>query len=378
MTSHSVIAPSAMARTVQCPASVVAGVMYPEGAPTADAEVGTAQHEVAAEATRHAARGETLPPSTVGTLASNNVPVTDEMYRAALGYAREIQSVMQTTGVFTPHIEERVDVPRVHEVCFGTPDCWLYAPQEQTLWVWDNKFGYRPHNPKLHWSLMAYAAGILDALGPDDRNVKVSLSIYQPRLPHKQGPARSWSCMGWELRPYINQMAAAADEALGPDPKYRTGPECRDCRASHACDALRWSNFAAIDAVSKTPPADMDSLGMGTELKILRKFREQLDARVSGLEAQIEQTIAGGGVVPYWVLDRPPGRLNWTKPVHEVIALGDALGVDVRKPEAPITPTQAIAAGLDAAIINDGYAKRTPGKTKLTEDTTQETLDNAN
>jgi hypothetical protein len=45
-----------------------------------------------------------------------------------------------------------------------------------------------------------------------------------------------------------------------------------------------------------------------------------------------------------------------------VFAFGDAMGVELRKPQEPITPTQAVAAGLDRAIIDSASMTTRPDR----------------
>ena len=50
-----------------------------------------------------------------------------------------------------------------------------------------------------------------------------------------------------------------------------------------------------------------------------------------------------------------------------MIALGDVLGVDLRKAEAPITPTQAKKLNVDEAVINS-YSEKRQGSARLVTD----------
>jgi hypothetical protein len=66
-----------------------------------------------------------------------------------------------------------------------------------------------------------------------------------------------------------------------------------------------------------------------------------------------------------WAITHGKARERWAKPPAEVFALGDMMGVELRKPSEAITPNQARDLGLDAAVIA-AYAERPTGAAKLT------------
>ena len=55
--------------------------------------------------------------------------------------------------------------------------------------------------------------------------------------------------------------------------------------------------------------------------------------------------------MPGWVVEQGIGREKWGKPIAEVIALGDMLEFDLRKPVDAITPNQAKKLGVDESVI---------------------------
>jgi hypothetical protein len=96
-----------------------------------------------------------------------------------------------------------------------------------------------------------------------------------------------------------------------------------------------------------------------------------LDARVSGIEAQAVAAVKRGALVPFWMMESVPGRLAWNKPEAEVFALGDMLGLDLRKAPEAITPTQAKAAAKAAKVpgeVFDAFTARPTGAAKLVPD----------
>jgi len=334
--------------------------LYPSGDSEASIE-GTTAHEYAHRAADLASRG--LRPTEMGCADS-------DMLRGALLYADDMADVMRRTGVFTPVLERRVDIPRIHPLSHGTPDGWLWDAARSTMWLWDYKYGYGRVEPRRNPQLIEYAAGVLDGLdldGLQEQQTEVVFAIVQPRAPHPEGPVRRWACKAADLRPLINRQSAAAFEALGPNPRCITGPECRYCSARHACDTLRAQAYEHLGYLGRPTPIELDPGALGQELTLLHAAADDIKARVTGLEAQAEGLIQQGGIVPGWAIGRTQPHVKWTRPVAEVLALGDAHGVDLRKPAEPVTPTQAIKAGLDKELLAD-YSHRPTGAPKLIPD----------
>ena len=77
---------------------------------------------------------------------------------------------------------------------------------------------------------------------------------------------------------------------------------------------------------------------------------KRLTARHSGLEEQALAQIKRGVQIPGLAVEQGVGRKQWMLPDAQVLSLGVMMGVDLAKPAAPITPTQAAAKGfpLDA------------------------------
>ena len=356
MNEHSALAPSSMARTLQCPASVTLAARYPEPRNDAARE-GTAAHWVMSEVLA----GEVC---CEGQIAPNGVVVTDEMIDAAELVYDHVRRVAGGPGLL---VEQRVSIPRIHPQCFGTPDVvWWQAPRAR-LHVWDLKFGHAHVGAFENAQLAAYAAGLCSDLdGFEEQACAVHLHIVQPRNYHRDGPIRTWTTTAAALRTMWNLMAAAAEEALGPNPKARTGPECKYCPARHACPAIQTAALSVLDTVGAALPLDLPGAAAGAELRRLRYAGELLAARVSGLEAQVEDALRRGEQVAHWALEPSAGREAWTKPNAEILALGELYGLPISK-TVPLTPKQARDKGLPAEVVKM-YSARPPGPMKLVPD----------
>jgi hypothetical protein len=350
MTTHSIFAPSSAERSVPCPASVTLEQRYPE----AQADPAAAEGEAA-----HWALAEMLAgrPAPLGARAPNGMFLTDEMIDGAIVMAEDIEVVLTPFGMKPSDgaIEVSVDIPRVHELCHGTPDyrAWLPTAPRWTLLLYDFKFGHRIVEVFENPQLMRYVAGVISQTKLLDLDVDVICRIVQPRAFHRDGPIREWRFNAADIRAHINIHHAAAIEALSPNPRAIPGPWCRDCRARHACPTLQRAGYAAMDEAGRALPLELTPAAMGTELAMLNAAIERLEARKSGLEGQVEATIRSGGLVPGWALEYGRGRERWRIPDDQVIQIGRMLDVDVAKPAAALTPKQASAAGLPVEALRD-------------------------
>ena len=355
---HSRIAPSGMPRTVPCPGSVVMQERYPETEDSLSAKEGNASHWAAA----HILAGEE---PAVGESAPNGIILTADMIDYARVYTHDILSTMPPD---TLAVEAKITAAeRVHPDSWGSVDCWAYDPKARILYVWDYKYGYGLVEAVENWQLINYTVGIMERLRIRDDQVTVRMTIVQPRAPHPQGPIRRWVVKGTDLRPYANQLSGAAHEALGPDPSIKSGSHCKNCRARHACPAANGAALLAIDVVYRAEPYELDDAAIGSQLTTLKRAEAAIGDRLTALETLAEGKIRAGGMVPGWCLDRgAAGKLAWTKPPAEVLALGELLGLELAK---PMTPTQAGKAGIPDDLI-DAYASRSAGSLKLTKAST--------
>lgn len=356
--AHCPVPPSSAHVWANCAYSPIMSALFPELTTTEDQADGEATHELAARMVRAAARGNLGFPTeteTVGSSAGNGIIVSDEMYQAAHLYAETVADVMRATGRFVPRVEERVSLSMIHPAMFGTPDAWLFDDSACHLHLFDFKYGHRLVEVFENFQLVLYFVGVLHLLaqgrpGLLDQMLSVTFYVVQPRAWHRDGPVRKWTVNAAALRPLVNMLTSAAEQAFQPEPPCKVGAWCGDCRGRHACEPLQRAAYAAYDYTQSPMVAQLPPDALGLEVMHMRRFVAIAEARLKGLEAEAEALLKQGTRVPFSALEVGKGRETWNVPVSQVVALGEVYNIDLRKPSV-ITPTQARKAGIASDVV---------------------------
>jgi hypothetical protein len=370
---HAPIAPSSMALTVACNGWLQMSEGLP---PENDADKPEAMEGNAADwVAKQYARGKEVEYGTPTPIAGYSVDY--DMIHGARLWARTLK-YGANSGV-------PVIISRIHPTaCWGEPDGWTYDGIEQTLHVPDYKYGFDLVEAFENWQVMAYAVGLIDTLNLDDQTTKVVMTIVQPRAFHPRGPVRTWVVMADQLRAYANIMHNAAVRALqkNPPPEVKAGPHCKTlhCRAAKAnrCPVLQRAAGSIAEWMREgESPLELPVEALGTEWTILQAARAVLDARLEGVSAQVEELLRKGQRVPGARMESGGAPLKWKKGVtiDDIVGLGNVIARNLRTVNADpnsrkcavVTPTQAIKAGLDEAMVKL-YAEPIPGAMKLVAD----------
>lgn len=370
---HAILAPSAAHRWVNCHGSVQAEQQYPDTESEAARE-GTACHEIAAELIKAAALGNCHSFEFDGKSATNGVMFNQEMFEASEIYAEDVRSIMQKTGIFASEllkIEQPVTIPRVHDLNWGTPDCRIWDFKGGVLYIWDFKYGYGVVEVEENWQLIEYALGCLDevtdANGLEDQHIRINMRIVQPRAFHPDGVCRSWEVQASDLRGHANQLAVAANASQRADPTCKAGEWCDHCKADTACMTNQREGGRIADRIEVLNLHDLTPEQAAVELRYLERAHVLLESRLESLQAQTLEQIKNGTVIPGYAVGYGRGSTQWNKPDSEVIALGDLMGIELRKPEKPVTPGQALKLNVDGAVINS-YSTKHQGTARLVSD----------
>lgn len=371
-TQHAFLAPSAAGCTVHCAAAPKMQALYPEDAEHPVTREGIACHWAGAE---QLLRGLPVP---MGTAAPNGVILDRELVEAVSVYVDDVQEVIARHTAAASraiHIEETTYNDALHpDANGGTPDVWGVFALADRLYVplWDAKFGHGLVEVFENWQLINYAALILKALGNvDDRTVWFDFRIIQPRAYHMDGPVRTWYVRASDLRGHFNRLTAQYAEATEPDPVATPGPHCKTsyCTAAgRGCDALARASWVAVDVAYNSLAHNMPPAALGLTLHTMERALKMLTAQVDGMKVQALAMETRGERVPHWTVTQGLGRVIVPdEKIEEFIIVGDALGVDVRKPPACITPKQAESRGLPPDVVKMYSFQRT-GERKLVPD----------
>lgn len=352
MSFHWPIGFSSLGRTVECPGSVKLAAAHVNDPPSPEMIEGIAADWVAEQMTlgHHIVEGSKAP---------NGLTVDAEMI-----YGGNLWKRLVCRNGVEGVAQMPIPAERIHPThAGGTPDYYAYDPAFKTLYVDDYKYGHLYVEVFENWQLAGAAAALIDLLGLVDSETTVVGTIVQPRSFHIEGPVRSWRVRGDEIRAMINVAHGAAVEALKDDPRTKVGAHCTLCPARVECRTLQKSTFAIMDLAGTAEAVNIGPHELGRELNFLDDAIERLEARRTGLAAQVEAKIRSGQSIPYYGLAPGQARLAWNITPEEAIAVCDMFGIDVRKPIAVITPTQAKAAGLAEETAKAYCSRPTPALT---------------
>lgn len=369
--------PSGAATWVVCFGYVAMRAAYPEQPEEADHEVredGTAAHWLASEI------WEGRYPA-VDSYSPNHRVLDDFMFDAV----DEYHNVLRSWPVGEVYVERSVDCSVIYAGMKGTPDAWAYDPVTRTLYIADFKYGFRFVEVWENWQLICYVAALIALLFPNDaglhdQTITVEMVIVQPRSNHRDGPIRKWRVKASDLRAYINKLIHAAEMAMRPDPQCTPNPGCGDCAGRHACMALQNSALAALETSYSGLPLELSAAAAGDELRRLKEAEKRIEARITGLEAQVESMIRKGTVVPHWSLVPTFARESWIEGAEsQVMTLATYYNASVVKPPKLATPNQVrklLPASLVAPFVHKPstgvkLAKQDPYEAKKKFSTTE-------
>lgn len=350
MNAHAFLPPSGADAWVPCALWPTMNARYPSDS-TEESEEGRAAHWVVEERAWGAVHKE-------GDRAPNGYLVTQEMLDGADLWLSAIRPVL---GLVL-HVEETLAALPDAPENWGTPDLWTFSAPH--LDVYDYKFGHGYVAVEENWQLINYALLVLGQLQvPDDREVLVRLHVVQPRC-YDAEPHRTWTVVASDLRAHANILHAAVVASRDPLPKARTGTHCKHCPGRHACAVLQRDGFSSMDEAFRTLPQELPPEALAVEMSMVERALERLRARASGLQTAC-LALAREGKLPGWQIERGRSTERWLKSPAEVLAFADQLGIDISKPDVPMTPGQTRKAGMPDAIVAL-LTERTPGPEKLT------------
>lgn len=372
MTEHAFLAPSSahIWGPGGCAYHPTMAAAYPATDDSPEAREGTAAHHLLAMRLL----GVVVE---VGELDPHGTPITAEMVECTDDFVRDVEAIRAAYSDLEERTEERVNMPMVSPLNWGTADWFAISRAGRKVWGKDYKNGHRYVDAWENWQLADYLLGAVDHfMLTEYAQFTADLAIYQPRCFHPDGPVKHWELGGERLVDIGAQLAGAAAEATSRNPQMRTGEYCQDCSGNTKCPAFIRAGGNGIDLSMRGAPVEMDAAARGTFRTMIAAASERLKGMATGLDAEIERDARAGKPTPGWELKPGNPRLDWTAPMEDVYSLGVAMDVPLFKATpygkgetilvGPITPTQAIKAGIDEAVIME-YAKRPPAGLKVAQ-----------
>lgn len=317
--------------------------------------------------------------------------LSHEMVNASKIYAKHVLAIAGNNLI---NIESRLNISNIHPDCFGTCDAWYYDEANKQVHIWDFKYGRKAIEVKENWQMIEYAAGVemsirknylrkIGGLKNDDSiieygqflsSLNFNFHIIQPRAKHENGIIRSWSII-W---PSLNQLFYEAIEfeelAEQENAPLAAGDHCQNCRARFVCQTFKDAAVIASVALRNghlelngMPDLSENPQDISNELTYLREASIVLDTRIKTLTEQAMSVIKQGQSIPGYKLMPTLSRSTWNISGHVIEELGAIHGCNLIKPKEPITPSQAIAAGMPYEIVNMNCSKEITGE-KLVED----------
>jgi len=343
---HAPLAPSSAPQWGRCPGSVMANLSAPDSSAQRTRE-GDAAHWVGETVLKHWAgdfhneKTVLLCTDLIGDTAPNGVVVDEEMAEGADELVHAVLDVCGNGHLRAIRVEQRVNMPQIHEHCWGTYDAAAFIPDWNELFIWDYKHGHREVTAVGNLQLICYAAGLANEY-PVNADTVVTMRIVQPYCYHADAPVWTWRVRYAELIPYLETLRIAAERAM-TDPVLTPGLHCRDCAAVGRCASARRYGYSIVSYVDE--PYLIESMtgpDLAAERLILRDGLPVIAERLEAIEDQLQDMVGKGDRSSGLTVQNKQGRKKWSVPVAQVIAFARQFGADVAKP-GTLTPTQSVA-----------------------------------
>lgn len=303
----------------------------------------------------------------IGHPAPNGVIVTEDIYDAALTYYQAVTDVVQcdVQRKLALLVEARVHAASIDEEAWGTGDSFFYWPATNTLYGWDYKNGHRRVEAFENLQLAGYAQAYCETHGLANLNPRLVLTIIQPRCYDGRGSHLTWETTLDGIRAYVNHLRQAAQDYRAGKNMCTTGPWCRDCLSRYKCPAILNAGASAIDYSTTAIPNNLSNDALAYELTVSRAAIKRLEQREDALAAEADGRIRKGNLIPGWRMAETFGQNKWNRPDAMIIAMGDALDVDLRAPTKCVSPFQMSKVfkkkGVDEVVIKPYYGKPKTG-----------------
>lgn len=337
--SHSTWSASATARNWQCPGALALSAAAPPQKESLSAATGTAVHQISERCLRTGADPEAFL-DTVERTKEREIAITEDEVNSADEYVRFVRSRVAAGGQL--QIEQRFSLADLAPPfdAGGTGDAVLFFAADRRLEVVDLKNGMGIVDVTENKQLRTYALGAMLA-NPGLDVETITVTVVQPRAPHKDGRVRSETFDVAELIEWTAELLAkmrlskqACDEydAIGGNSvlfdewaaKWLTPGKCSFCPAEGFCPAVRqkaldaagvWLDEAEQPRLANVP-GEMSAEKLGQTLDML----ELIENWIKAVRAHAHNMAERGVEVPGYQLVEKIGNRKWAADDEKVAA----------------------------------------------------------
>lgn len=291
---NSPLGPSSCEQFWNCPASVQLQQNLPNESSDYATE-GTNAHSLAAYCLQKRIDPRTLIDEEMED-GDNIWTVTEDMAEAVCVYWDAILAVIKEHGCRELFIERKMANPSIHELAFGTCDCFFIS-EDNKLFVFDYKHGRGVAvDAEGNKQMMYYAALAADYPFVDE----IVLTIIQPRAKDEDTPIKMWVAGVDEVVDFASQLKEKMLATEEKNPPAQTGKWCKFCRAKFKCPAYTktMTNLFPPEAQKEELLPDLPLEKYGELYNRAIVFKDRFDAWFKQLEGILYRFAEAGTPAP--------------------------------------------------------------------------------
>jgi len=247
----------------------------------------------------------TTPDDLIGRVHSNGVEVDPDMARHLTEYVQIAQSRLEARA----EVYGEWAIDGTSKIA-GTSDLWSWSTADD-FHIDDLKYGFGVIEPTtlqlVAYATLAYAQGI--------RAARWHLGIYQPRAVHAAGTYRTRTLTLQDMEAEIAALIQTAQDIVaGRAAGAQPGEQCGHCRGGHKCEALTHSVYSMWQPVTSRAINEPTDQQLADELDMLDRMSDLLKARSVAVQAEAQQRMNKGRMVPGWAMMPTTGKRKFKVP----------------------------------------------------------------
>jgi len=279
------LSPSSAHIWLKCPACVAESAPVPRMPPGKAADMGTANHEVAAKCLLNKCDAESYGGEVI------EVPETGRTFKFTRSMAANVQTYLDVCREAAQDAIVLVEEKLAGELVNGTVDFAAARPLDHVS-VKDYKNGVNPVETKDNPQMLLYLAELMRRYDAETGDIE----IVQPRSKYGYVPGAIMYTRE-QVEAFIETAKAAAAKTKTEPTTYVPGDHCGYCPAKTVCRGLRASNK---ELAAQVAPAMADAFPVvttlsGTQIAAVFKFNEQFKQFFKGV---YDFALNGGVEVP--------------------------------------------------------------------------------